>query len=465
MVQLQPQSVFGFGQLLLGLLTCMIAVHGSAAAPVEPVWNVTDSARFIAWRAEIGSDAGSPVLADGRILIGTNNMVPRDPLVSGDRGVMMAFSRKGGQFLWQQTHARLPHRANDLPTLGLLGQPVLDGKRVFYQTNRGELVCYEEAAEKGREPKLIWKLDFVADLGIFKRDAGDISNPLPSPLLVGDLVYCVTGNGSDFGYVGEFGDRPFVPKPNAPSFVAVDKRTGKVQWKSDAPGKAIAYAQWGSPVAAEIEGKTRVFFPGGDGVLYAFDAIDGKLLGKVDCNIHGQKTWGPGRGTRTFFLSQPVVRENMAYIGLNQDLETPKDVPCPIVAVDLTRLCAGGPDALKWSFTNAAFDGVLGRVAVSDGQIFAMSRSGLLVSLNRGTGREEWSRQLDGCARFGGPVIHGDRLYAPASDAIHVFRLDREPVLIGKYEFEHPLMGCPIIDGDHLFVATSRYLWNIRRQD
>src|SRR5438132_9090162 len=43
----------------------------------------------------------SPVIAGGRVYIGTNNENPRDPKRLGDRGVLMCFEEKTGRFLWR----------------------------------------------------------------------------------------------------------------------------------------------------------------------------------------------------------------------------------------------------------------------------------------------------------------------------------------------------------------------------
>src|SRR4051812_37261866 len=52
--------------------------------------------------AELGNETHStPVVAGGRVYIGTNNGKPRDPKHQGDRGVMMCFSEKTGELLWQ----------------------------------------------------------------------------------------------------------------------------------------------------------------------------------------------------------------------------------------------------------------------------------------------------------------------------------------------------------------------------
>src|SRR5579863_9557046 len=44
----------------------------------------------IKWSAELGTQThSSPVIAGGRVYIGTNNGNPRDPKHQGDRGVLM----------------------------------------------------------------------------------------------------------------------------------------------------------------------------------------------------------------------------------------------------------------------------------------------------------------------------------------------------------------------------------------
>ncbi len=49
-----------------------------------------------------------------------------------------------------------------------------------------------------------------------------------SPLIVGDLLFIVTANGVDEGHIN-------IPAPHAPSFIAVDKKTGKLLWEDNSP--------------------------------------------------------------------------------------------------------------------------------------------------------------------------------------------------------------------------------------
>src|SRR5690349_18489356 len=54
----------------------------------------------IRWQVELGDQSyATPIVAGGKVLIGTNNERPRDPKHRGDRGVLMCFDEKDGRFL------------------------------------------------------------------------------------------------------------------------------------------------------------------------------------------------------------------------------------------------------------------------------------------------------------------------------------------------------------------------------
>ena len=79
----------------------------------------------VKWVAALGSQTyGNPVVADGKVFVGTNNEGLRDPKQGGDRGVLMAFRESDGEFLWQSTHEKLAAgRVNDWPYQGVCSSP------------------------------------------------------------------------------------------------------------------------------------------------------------------------------------------------------------------------------------------------------------------------------------------------------------------------------------------------------
>src|SRR5438067_3877024 len=99
----------------------------------------------IKWSAQLGTETHStPIVAGGRIYIGTNNGNPRDPNEQGDRGVLMCFDEKTGQLLWQLV---VPKREEDpymdWPNAGMSSPATVEGERVYVVSSRGEVMCLD----------------------------------------------------------------------------------------------------------------------------------------------------------------------------------------------------------------------------------------------------------------------------------------------------------------------------------
>src|SRR5262249_31980429 len=153
----------------------------------------------IKWVADIGSRGyGCAIVADGKVFVATNNAKPRDPKVKGDKAVLLCFRESDGKFLWQLVHDMPPADVvREGKMDGLLSNPVVEGDRLYYVTPGAEVVC---ADTKGT---IVWRLDMMAKLKVFPCYVNSCS-----PLLVGDLLFVVTGNGRDV-------DRQ-LPAPAAP---------------------------------------------------------------------------------------------------------------------------------------------------------------------------------------------------------------------------------------------------------
>ncbi|MCA9050073.1 MAG: PQQ-binding-like beta-propeller repeat protein, partial [Planctomycetaceae bacterium] len=251
----------------------------------------------VLWTAPLGSQTyGNPVVAGGKVFVGTNNGGEYREKHKGDRGCVLCFG-EDGKFLWQLTREKLPQgRVNDWPEQGICSTPIVEDGRMYVVTNRCELMCVdvegfhdgendgpftEEADAEELDADIIWSLDMMDALGVFPHNLAT-----SSPVLHGDLVLIATSNGVDEAHLE-------VPSPRAPSFIGVNKTTGEVVWEDSSPSldsKApepfnnILHGQWGSPALGEVNGKTQVFMPGGDGILYSFDPTNGELVWWFDLN-------------------------------------------------------------------------------------------------------------------------------------------------------------------------------------
>ena len=108
---------------------------------------IPDDARNIKWVAQLGSQSyGNPVIAAGRILVGTNNgagYLTRYP-ADVDLGCLLCFDEADGKFLWQASSEKLPTgRVHDWPLQGICCAPLVEGNRLWYVTSRGEVVCLD----------------------------------------------------------------------------------------------------------------------------------------------------------------------------------------------------------------------------------------------------------------------------------------------------------------------------------
>ncbi|MFT5527532.1 MAG: outer membrane protein assembly factor BamB, partial [Pirellulaceae bacterium] len=278
----------------------------------------------VRWTTKLGSQSyANPVVAGGRVYVGTNNGGRRRPKHKGDRGCVLVFDERTGEFLWQLTCPKLAAgRVNDWPEQGICSTPFVENDRLWVVTNRAELVCMDtegfydgendgsvkdEADNDQQDADVVWRLDMIEELGVFPHNLAT-----SSPIVFGDLVYIVTSNGVEEAHKQ-------VVSPRAPCFIAVNKKTGKLVWENREPFDKILHGQWSSPTIGIVNGQPQIYFPGGDGWLYALEPKTGNVIWKFDLNPKDSRWLLGSRGTRNNIISTAVFIENSVVISVGQD--------------------------------------------------------------------------------------------------------------------------------------------------
>ncbi|HJQ82031.1 MAG TPA: PQQ-binding-like beta-propeller repeat protein [Lacipirellulaceae bacterium] len=310
----------------------------------------SSTAKNIKWVARLGSQTyGNPVVAGGKIFVGTNNgggwlkRYPGSGQEAVDLGCLLAFDISDGKFLWQHSSEKLPTgRVHDWPEQGVCSAAYVDGDRVYYVTNRGEVRCVdtegfhdgendgevkdEEEFAKARadvanapydmkeEADVVWSYDMMKEMGVSQHNMASCS--LTG---VGDLLFVCTSNGVDY-------EHNYIPAADAPSFFVMNKDTKDILWTDKSPGLNILHGQWSSPAYGEFNGVAQVLFAGGDGWLYSFAPEgdgkgNGKLLWKFDCNPKTSFYTVSGKATRNHLIGTPVVYEGLVYVAVGEDPE------------------------------------------------------------------------------------------------------------------------------------------------
>ncbi len=446
-------------------------------------------AEWLLWKAELGSrSSGGPVVAGGRVFVGTNNERPRNKrdtrkdatgeVEPTDKGVLMVFEEKTGKFLWQAVHDRLPNLGGvtDWPKEGLCSTPVIVGGRVYYVSNRCTVVCADvngfadgnqgfpnEKYKDATDADIIWECDMWKDLGV---EPHNMSNC--SPLVVGDRLFVCTSNGVDSSHVN-------IPSPDAPTLIGFDRHTGKIVWKDNSPGKNILHGQWSSPTFA-ADPVPQVIHGQGDGWLRAFDPDTGKLLWKLDGNRKGARYELGGTGDKSDFVATPVVYKGRVYIGtgqcpehstglahlwcidLKKAVELGAKAPDRDVSPDLlVRLekqpdgtekaitkpnpasavvwVYGGEEPRKWAPRDFKFGRTLSTVAIADDLVYAAEIHGYVHCLSADTGKPYWYHDTRASV-WGSPYfVDGKVLVGTDGGDLFVFRHDPKPEVIDPFDF------------------------------
>jgi outer membrane protein assembly factor BamB len=288
-------------------------------------WNVK-TGKNVLWSAALGSKSyGNPVIANGMVFAGTNNEGARDQYSTADAGVLMAFDATSGKFLWQRVSSKLPTgRVNDWPGEGECATVYTEPGRLWYCTNRCEVVCLDLSPgalpAAGQPPKEIWSFDMINKLGVFPHNMTSCAIAA-----YGDYIYAITANGVDDTH-------KHVVAPAAPAIVCFDKNTGKVIWTDNSPGGNVLHGQWASPAIVEVKGRPLVIAPLGDAWVYPYDARTGKIVWKFDMNpksaVYPQ--------TRNEVIATPCIVGERMYIANGQDPEHGEGYG-HLYCVDITR--------------------------------------------------------------------------------------------------------------------------------
>lgn len=431
----------------------------STAKNIPSTWDVK-AKKNIKWKAEIGSVAyGNPVVADGKVFLGTNNANPKNPAIGGDRGVLMCFRESDGKFLWQAISDKLGQQ-NDWPEQGVCSSPAVGGKRLYYVNNRGELVCldtegfmdgkndgeYQSEAYKGpTDADIIWKLDMMKELGAFQHNMAN-----SSPLIWEDLVFVETSNGQDDSHEK-------IPAPKAPSFIAVNKNTGRVVWQDNSPGEGILHGQWSSPAFAVVDGVAQVFFAGGDGWINALNARTGEKLWKFDLNPK-DSVWPK---TRNYGTATPVFCDGRIYMSVGQEPESGEGIG-HMYSIDPAKRGDITQSGRVWQYDKVRRS--ISSAAVSDGLVYISDFSGFLHCVDAASGSPYWTYDML-AAVWGSPLVADGKLFLGDEDGdVVVLAVGKEMKKIAEINMGNSVYSTPVAANGVLFIMTRSELFAIASQ-
>jgi outer membrane protein assembly factor BamB len=447
----------------------------------------------VKWVAKLGTEThGSPIVAGGRVLIGTNNESPRNPRHQGDRGVLLCLDEKDGSFLWQLIVPKIevgnpPDIYLDWPRAGLCSPASVEGDRVYILSNRAEVMCLGlfgmangnqgPFMEEGRHmaPKdapsmevqkqdadILWMFDLVKGTGIWTHDAAH-----SSILIDGPILYLNTGNGVD-------NTHRRVRAPDAPLLVAIEKATGRFLARDDLKlGDRIVHCTWSSPSLGEVGGRKLLFFGGPDGIVYAFEALaaappEGKVetlkeVWRFDCD-----PTAPHEKTHTYMTNRhegpsnikgmPVFYKDRVYVAAGGDIWWGK-TQAWLKCIDATKTGDVTTTAEVWSYPVKTH--CCSTPSIYNGMVFITDCGGLIHCVDAETGRPFWTHETHG-EFWGSTLVADGKVYAAnRSGTVTILAAEKEKKVLATVKLDGPISGTPTAANGTIYIGTYNNLYAI----
>jgi len=463
----------------------------------------------VLWAVRLGTQTyGNPTVAGKRLFVGTDD----EPLSRSKRlkrtrgGMVQCFDARTGELLWRFV---VPRR-KDLPEgahfthqwLGICSSPTVEGDRLYVVTSAAEVVCLDVhgladgndgpftneaqyAAPCSRRhfelgPKdadIIWIFDLIDQAGVCPHDAA--SNSI---LIHGDFLYLGTSNGVDEPHAK-------VVHPDAPALVVLEKHTGKlVAVDGEGISARLYHAQWSSPSKGTVNGRTLIFFGGGDGVCYAFPALEAmpahtpirlRAVWRYDCNPPSYK-YRNGKLIPYYDGDKRKKRGNKndgKYIGPSQIIATPVFYKSRVYAAIgqdpahgrgkglLHCIDATGKGDITQSGCVWRYDGLdrsISTVAVAGGLLYIPDIAGRLHCLDAESGKVHWVYETR-AETWGSPLVADGKVYLGTKKHFWVFQAGTKPRVLAKIRLGSPVFSTAITANGVLYVASQTYLWAVAK--
>jgi outer membrane protein assembly factor BamB len=435
----------------------------------------------------------TPSVANGKIFLGG---------LEGQDGVFVSLDAATGRLLWKWNASprSIPGKINGFSIgiatipqqLGVCSSAAVENGRVYFVSNRFDVVCLDAEGQSGEAGKarVVWTCETFDKLGVFPCDAAN-----GSPLIDGDLLYVTTSNGVDrntFHDPAKEIERK-VPAPNAPNLIVLDNRDGRLVATDDTRiADGLLHGQWSSPSLGKVGDRKLVFYGGGDGRLYAFEAMASlpeaptklKTVWSFDCIPSEYKVIGQYDPVTHYCLGDKRVHGSLnkhdgTFVGMSEIIGTPVFLNDRVyVAIGRDPAHGLGRGALHcidargtgditqsgrvWTYQD--LDRTISTVSIADGLLYLSDVGGRLHCLDAETGKCHWVHDAK-CEVWGSTLVADGRVYMPTSKGLWILAAGKELKILDRVQLGAKIDASPVVANGVMYVATSAgWIWAVCKQ-
>ncbi len=374
--------------------------RGDVSANV--IW--PDTGPPLLWEAEMGTGYGSPVVADGRVVVSHR---------VGDEEIVQCHRAEDGILLWQHRYSTTAQCEFEYSN-GPYSTPVIDAKsrRVFHIGGQGQFDCLD--LDDGH---VVWHRELHAEY-----DVEPAIFPVgTSPLLDGDQLILNLGAGSQNAGV-----------------IAMDAATGETRWTAMDHG--VAYAM---PVVTSVHGKRFVLLMTDKGLI----------------------SLNPDTGEFDWFV-ELFSKAPMSYNSVSPIVHDDKvlAVTGPGPGAICLRILPDRGHEQVWK-DRRIIDCQYNTLMLRDGLVYAFTSAGQggaeLRCVDFATGKLRWRyhsilRRGQGLIAGNAMILLGERGHLASvlcgEDEPRVLSFTQEPVM------SEPCFGTPAVSGKRLFIKDEKRL-------
>lgn len=286
-------------------------------------------------------------------------------------------------------------------------------------------------------------------------------------------------NGVDHGHRN-------LPSPNAPSFVALDAKTGAIVWSNRDSENKILHDQWSSAAYGQFGGVSQVICPSGSGWLFGLNAATGETLWKFDCNPKGAEWHLGSKGRRNNLIAKPLIHDGRVYMATGQDPEhgegnadlwcidpTKRGDVSPTI-IKRSQFVPNPDSAVVWHFGQeeftpngepvfeSFFHRSISTPVAKDGLLIAADTAGPVHCFDVKTGKRHWTHDLF-AACLSSPIIINGQVYVGDEDGdVAILAVSKQKKLIAEINMKEVIRTTPTASDDALYVATQSRLFAMK---
>jgi outer membrane protein assembly factor BamB len=361
----------------------------------------------------------------------------------------------------------------------------VEGDRVYVVSNRGEAICLDLDGQKdgndgpyrdegahmgvdsGRsyevtsvDADIIWLFNIHEQAGTYPHDGAHCSI-----LMDGDFLYLNTSNGVD-------NTHRHIRAPQGPSLIVLDKKTGRLVARDDEGiGPRIFHCTWSSPSLGVVDGRRLIFFGGGDGIVYAFEALkempaEGEVVAlKPVWRFDGDPT-APKENVHEYIRNRevspsnvkgmPVFYKSRIYVALGGDIWWGKRQAW-LKCIDATQRGDITRTGELWS--HELSEHCCSTPAIYEGMVFITDCGGFVRCLDAETGKAHWVHDTRG-EIWASPLVADGKVYVGTrrKDFL-VLAAQKEKRVLSKTRLDTAIAATVTAANGVVYVATMRKLY------